>query len=59
MIKQVVECDYCGKQRPVTYVDLFGMADIPKDWYTVARGAERIKHYCSKQCVVKGEESNE
>ena len=59
MIKRVLECDYCGKQHPVPYVDLFGNTDIPKDWYTVTRGTKIVKHYCSKICMVKGAKANE
>lgn len=59
MIKRVVECDYCSKQHPVQYVNLFGMTDIPDDWYTVTRGTEKAKHYCSKICMVKDAKSNE
>lgn len=53
MIKRVVECDYCHKQHPIQFVDLFGGADIPKDWYTVSRGTERTRHYCSRTCMIK------
>lgn len=56
MIKRVVECDYCHKQHPVQYVDLLGMTGIPDDWYTVTRGTEKVKHYCSKICMVKTNE---
>lgn len=53
MIKRVVECDHCHKQHPIQTVGLFGGADIPKDWYTVTRGAEKAKHYCSRMCMIK------
>lgn len=59
MIKHVVECNYCHKQHPVQVVGLFMGADITKDWYTVIKSTGSIKHYCSRTCMVKDEETNE
>ena len=60
MIKRVVECDYCHKQHPINFAGLFVGADIPKDWYTVARGTEKAKHCMIKDgAAVKDEKTNE
>lgn len=52
MIKRVVECDHCHKQEPIQAYSLVGY-EIPKTWYTVSRGTERTRHYCSRTCMIK------
>lgn len=60
MIRNIMQCDNCGKQADVRTMLLSIMqVEPPKDWIVLCGTSKKAEHYCSNKCLLEKKHKEE